>query len=52
MQIAFDTNKDKVNIEKHSVSLAAASGFEWEDALSSMLTATKSAASSACAKPI
>lgn len=33
MQITFDTNKDKVNIEKHGVSLAAASRFEWEDAL-------------------
>jgi len=33
MQITFDTNKDKANIEKHGVSLADASGFEWDDAV-------------------
>lgn len=33
MHITFDTNKDKANIEKHGISLAAASGFEWDDAV-------------------
>ena len=32
MHITFDTNKDKANIEKHGISLAAASGFEWDEA--------------------
>lgn len=34
MGIAFDINKDRVNIEKHGVSLAAAADIEWDDALS------------------
>lgn len=33
MQITFDTNKNEANIKKHGVSLAAASAFEWDDAL-------------------
>ena len=33
MDIAFDTAKNKVNIEKHSVSLAAAASIEWDNAL-------------------
>jgi len=33
MEIAFDTTKDAVNLEKHGVSLAAAAMIEWEDAL-------------------
>ena len=33
MEIAFDTTKDAVNLEKHGVSLAAAAMVEWEDAL-------------------
>lgn len=33
MDIAFDTTKDQTNTEKHGVSLAAASDFEWDDAL-------------------
>lgn len=33
MDIAFDINKDKANIEKHGISLAAASTIEWNEAL-------------------
>lgn len=33
MDIAFDTNKDAANLEKHGVSLAAAAMIEWDDAL-------------------
>jgi uncharacterized DUF497 family protein len=33
MEIAFDTNKDAANLEKHGISLAAGATIEWEDAL-------------------
>lgn len=33
MDITYDTSKNESNTEKHGVSLAAAAGFEWEDAL-------------------
>ena len=33
MDIAFDPNKNTVNIEKHGVSLAAAAAIEWDEAL-------------------
>ncbi|VXC71190.1 BrnT family toxin [Massilia sp. 9I] len=33
MDIQFDTAKDQTNTEKHGVSLAAAAGIEWDDAL-------------------
>jgi uncharacterized DUF497 family protein len=33
MEIAFDTNKDAANLEKHGISLAAAAMIEWDDAL-------------------
>jgi hypothetical protein len=33
MRIQFDQAKDAKNTEKHGVSLAAAAGFEWEDAV-------------------
>jgi uncharacterized DUF497 family protein len=33
MEIAFDTTKDAANLEKHGISLAAASMIEWDDAL-------------------
>lgn len=33
MDIAFDPAKNKVNIEKHGVSLAAAASIEWDGAL-------------------
>lgn len=34
MGITFDPSKDASNIEKHRVSLAEASGFEWNEAVS------------------
>lgn len=34
MDVAFDTNKNTANIEKHGVSLAAAASIEWDSALS------------------
>lgn len=33
MRIEFDPVKDKLNVEKHGVSLALASGLSWEHAL-------------------
>jgi uncharacterized protein len=33
MQIVFDPNKDFTNKEKHGVSLADGSDFEWDEAL-------------------
>jgi uncharacterized DUF497 family protein len=33
MDIAFDTNKDAANLEKHGISLAAAAMIEWDEAL-------------------
>lgn len=33
MDITFDPTKDASNIEKHGVSLAVASGFEWDEAV-------------------
>ena len=33
MHITFDPAKDQTNTEKHGVPLAAAAGFEWDDAL-------------------
>ena len=33
MEITFDSGKDVSNIEKHGVSLADASGFEWDEAV-------------------
>ena len=33
MRFIFDPKKDKVNQEKHGLSLSAASEFEWDDAL-------------------
>lgn len=33
MEIAFDTTKDKANIGKHGISLAAAAAIEWNEAL-------------------
>jgi uncharacterized DUF497 family protein len=33
MEIAFDTNKDAANLEKHGISLAAAAMIEWDNAL-------------------
>jgi uncharacterized DUF497 family protein len=33
VRIQFDQAKDAKNTEKHGVSLAAAAGFEWEDAV-------------------
>jgi uncharacterized DUF497 family protein len=33
VRIQFDQAKDAKNTEKHGVSLAAAEGFEWEDAV-------------------
>lgn len=33
MRIQFDQAKDAKNTGKHGVSLAAAAGFEWEDAV-------------------
>lgn len=33
MEVTFDPRKDASNIEKHSVSLADASGFEWDEAV-------------------
>ena len=33
MDIAFDTNKNQTNIEKHGVDLEAAAQIEWDDAL-------------------
>lgn len=33
MEISFDPTKDAGNIEKHGVSLAEASGFEWDEAI-------------------
>lgn len=33
MDIVFNSTKDATNKEKHSVSLGAASDFEWDDAV-------------------
>ena len=33
MDVAFDTNKNAANVEKHGVSLAAAASIEWDSAL-------------------
>ncbi len=33
MKITFDSAKDAANLRKHGVSLEAATGFEWESAL-------------------
>jgi uncharacterized protein len=33
MQITFDPAKDRINIEKHDVSLAVASELDWDNAL-------------------
>lgn len=33
MDIAFDTTKNQTNADKHGVPLAAAAGFEWDEAL-------------------
>jgi len=33
MEIAFDASKDRVNTAKHGVSLAEASKFEWDTAV-------------------
>lgn len=33
MEIPFDPAKDRVNAEKHGVSLQAAEGFDWDTAL-------------------
>ena len=33
MRIEFDLQKDEVNIDKHGVSLALATEFDWEDSL-------------------
>jgi len=33
MEITFDPAKDAANLRKHGVSLGAATGFEWESAL-------------------
>jgi uncharacterized DUF497 family protein len=33
MVITFDPKKDKLNQRKHGVSLSAASGFDWTDAV-------------------
>lgn len=34
MEVTFDPRKDASNIEKHGISLADASGFEWDEAVS------------------
>lgn len=33
MDISFDPAKDQSNRQKHGIPLAAAAGFEWDDAL-------------------
>ena len=33
MEIVFNSTKDAINKEKHSISLGAASDFEWDDAV-------------------
>lgn len=33
MVITFDPNKDKLNRRKHGISLSAASGFDWDNAV-------------------
>lgn len=33
MVITFDPKKDKLNQRKHGISLSAASGFDWDNAL-------------------
>lgn len=33
MKVEFDRAKDEINRAKHGISLAAASGFDWETAL-------------------
>ena len=33
MVITFDSKKDKLNRRKHGVSLSAASGFDWDNAV-------------------
>lgn len=33
MEITFDPKKDKLNRRKHGISLSAASGFEWGEAV-------------------
>jgi uncharacterized protein len=33
VQIDFDSNKDRVNLAKHGLSLALAAELDWEDAL-------------------
>jgi uncharacterized DUF497 family protein len=33
MRFTFDPKKDKVNQEKHGLSLSAANEFDWDDAL-------------------
>ena len=33
MVITFDPKKDKLNQRKHGISLSAASGFDWENAV-------------------
>ena len=45
VNVEFDTAKDDVNRAKHGVSLAAASGFDWDTAIEREMTGSTTARS-------